>query len=333
MSRSLQNAFVGSLIADAVSMPVHWYYDTGLMDRDYGRIDRYLAPKNPHADSILWRSHYHPKNARAEILHEQAQYWGQRGVHYHQFLGAGENTLNFRLAIELYRLVVQTGSYDADAWLALYIERMTTPGWHRDTYVEEFHRAFFDRFARGENPRSCGIVDQHIGGLSQVPALLAALALVAPNDPKSVEEAIRRHVALTHRGTAADGAALALVRVLSAIAGGLEPRAAIETEAKGFLGRKRLESLAQLEDRTLVGRTFSSACYLPESFNAALSLAWKYAGDFEGGILANARCGGDNCHRGAVVGAILGASNPIPQRWIDGLLSAGSLAPLWQTAQ
>ena len=49
---SYQNAFLGSLVADAVSMPVHWYYDVDALDRDYGDFDRYVAPKNPHPDSI-----------------------------------------------------------------------------------------------------------------------------------------------------------------------------------------------------------------------------------------------------------------------------------------
>ena len=47
-------------------------------------------------------------NADGDILREQAQYWGKRGVHYHQFLTAGENTLNSLLAIELFELVQAT---------------------------------------------------------------------------------------------------------------------------------------------------------------------------------------------------------------------------------
>ena len=52
---------------------------------------------------------------------------------------------------------------------------------------------------------------------------------------------------------------------------------------------------------------------------AALYLAWRHHGDFAAGILANALCGGDNCHRGAVVGALLGAANPIPRPLLEGL--------------
>ena len=68
------DAFLGSLIADAVAMPVHWYYDRQALARDYGTIDDYRAPKTPHPDSILWRSSYTPANEKGEILHEQAQY-------------------------------------------------------------------------------------------------------------------------------------------------------------------------------------------------------------------------------------------------------------------
>src|SRR4051794_38334389 len=55
-------ALWGSLIADALAMPVHWYYDREALRRDYGQVGEYLAPHNPHPDSILWRSAYHPIN-------------------------------------------------------------------------------------------------------------------------------------------------------------------------------------------------------------------------------------------------------------------------------
>ena len=93
-----EQAFLGSLAADALAMPVHWYYDTGALRREYGTVDRFLEPKNSHSGSILWRSEYNALNEKGDILRDQARYWGQRGIHYHQFLKAGENTLNFQLA-------------------------------------------------------------------------------------------------------------------------------------------------------------------------------------------------------------------------------------------
>ncbi|MFP4157454.1 MAG: ADP-ribosylglycohydrolase family protein [Opitutales bacterium] len=147
-------------------------------------------------------------------------------MHFHQFLPAGDNTINYLLGIQLYRSTVRSGAYDPDTWLEIYITCMQRPGWHRDTYLEEYHRAFFDNLAKGKALRECGIKDIHIGGLAHLPCLIAALYL---------------------------------------------------------------------------------AC--------------KYADDFSAGILVNARCGGDNCHRGAVVGALLAAANGIPEHWLDDLKS------------
>ena len=92
-----KGAILGMYIGDALAMPVHWYYDRQALARDYGRVTGYLAPKDPHPDSILWRSAYTPVNKKADILHDQARFWGRPGVHYHQFLQAGENTLNLKL--------------------------------------------------------------------------------------------------------------------------------------------------------------------------------------------------------------------------------------------
>jgi ADP-ribosylglycohydrolase len=69
----------------------------------------------------------------------------------------------------------------------------------------------------------------------------------------------------------------------------------------------------------VIGQRLSPACYIPDAFPASLYLAWKYAEDFSAGICANAQVGGDSCHRGAVVGALLGLANGIPSRWIEGL--------------
>jgi ADP-ribosylglycohydrolase len=61
-------ALNGALVADALAMPVHWYYHRTALERDYGQLASFLPPRNPHPDSILWRSSYHAFNQRGEIL-------------------------------------------------------------------------------------------------------------------------------------------------------------------------------------------------------------------------------------------------------------------------
>ena len=300
------NGYRGALIADALAMPVHWYYDRSALRRDYGVVDHFMAPRNPHPGSILWRSSYKALNARGDILREQAKYWGQREIHYHQFLDAGENTLNFKLAQELFALVRERGDYDADAWLERYIARMLQPGWHHDTYVEEYHRGFFTRYAQGIKPGKCAIRDEHIGGLAMVPALVAALEGASRED---LRRTVRKHVGLTHSDANVLRAADTLVRLLFAVAQGSPLRDAICTEAGDWISVTKAEAWKNQPDDQIVGARFSPACYISEAMPAALYLAWKYHDHFTAGITANAMVGGDNCHRGAVVGSLLGAAS------------------------
>lgn len=311
---SFENAYRGSLVADAVAMPVHWYYDREALRAEYGEITGYLAPKNPHSGSILWRSQYTAANEKGEILHDQARYWGQRGIHYHQFLKAGENTLNFQLATELVRLCEKNGGYDADAWLDRYIDFMLTPGNHRDTYVEEVHRGFFTRYASGKPPRKCAIHDEHIGGLAQVPALCFILR-DAPLP--TLRSAIKEHVGLTHAHANVLRAADTLARLLFRLREGLSVHEAIRREAGDWLSGTQADGWTRQPDTHVIGQRFSPACYIAESMPASLYLVWKYHNDFSAGILANAMVGGDNCHRGAVVGSLLGAANGVPLRWLE----------------
>jgi ADP-ribosylglycohydrolase len=89
--------------------------------------------------------------------------------------------------------------------------------------------------------------------------------------------------------------------------------------------------LLHYPDQVVVGRHFSSACYMDHALPAILYLAVKYADDPEAGLIANTMCGGDNAGRGAVLGALLGAENGIqgwPQRWLNGLLQPPSIEQL-----
>lgn len=304
-----QEAYEGSLAADALAMPVHWYYDREALRRDYGVVDHFMAPRNPHPGSILWRSSYQALNDRGDILREQAQYWGQREIHYHQFLKAGENTLNFKLAAELFTMVRENGGYDPDAWLDRYIARMLEPGWHRDTYVEEYHRAFFTRYSQGKPPAKCGISDEHIGGLATVPALVAALEGM----PREfLRRTVKQHVGLTHAHANVQRAADTLVRLLWALSEGTTLHEAIRREAGDWISGTKADSWCGQPDEKVIGERFSPACYIAEAMPAALYLAWKYHNDFAAGVTANAMTGGDNCHRGAVVGSLLGAACGVP---------------------
>lgn len=318
----LQGALWGLYIGDALAMPVHWYYNRKALYEDYGWVTDYLAPKNPHPDSILFRSSYSASNPRGEILHDQAPYWGQKGIHYHQFLQAGENTLNIKLCSLLIESLNRNRGYDAEDYLRRYVDYMTSPGRHRDTYIEECHRNFFTNYARGIPPRKCGATEKHIGGLVGMVPVLAYYA----EQPEKAGPAALEHLALTHPGEKMADAGRLFADLLLAVLSGRPLKDAIpsriEEQSSPLLGHP-FEKWLDDPDDWVIGPKLSTACYVEHSVPAVLYLALKYHDDPKKALVVNTNLGGDNVYRGGVLGALLGAEHGkkgFPQRWVDGLL-------------
>lgn len=318
----LAGALWGLYIGDALAMPVHWYYNRSALHDDYGWVTDYVAPRNPHPDSVLFRSRYAASNPKGEILHDQARYWGQKGIHYHQFLKAGENTLNITLCELLIESLNQNRSYDADDYLRRYIAFMTTAGNHRDTYIEECHRNFFSNYAKGVPPRRCGAVEKHIGGLAGI----VPIVVFYSDHPDSARAAALEHLALTHPGEKMHAAGRLVAELLLDVLAGTPLDAAIrrliQAQSTPFVGHP-FEKLLTDPDDWVIGPRFSTACYVEHSVPAVLYLALKYHADPEKALIVNSNLGGDNAYRGALLGALLGAGNGLgkfPQRWVAGLL-------------
>jgi len=316
-----KGTIVGLFIGDALAMPVHWYYNRQALYRDYGHVTDYLTPKNPHPDSILWRSEYEVIDRSADILHDQKKYWGQHGIHYHQFLKAGENTLNLKLCALLIDTMVENGTYDSDVYLDRYIDFMTTPGRHKDTYVEEYHRHFFTNYANGKPPRSCGIIEKHISGIIGMIPLIVRYA----DDQEIARRLAFQHLRLTHLGERMTAAGNLLVDILLPVLNGASLKDTIVNKIKSqdnpLVGFPFFRWLGA-PDETVIGRHLSSACYVEDALPATIYLALKYHHDVARGLIANTNLGGDNAGRGAVLGALLGAANgtgAFPQPWVDGL--------------
>lgn len=318
----LRGTLYGLFIGDALAMPVHWYYNRQKLNEDYGWVTDYLEPRNPHPDSILWRSNYVAKNFKGEILHDQAQYWGRKGIHYHQFLKAGENTLNVKICRLLIESINQKGAYASDDFLQKYIAYMTTPGNHRDTYMEECHRSFFANYSRGLPPEKCGRAEKHIGGISGMIPIIAFYH----NQPGKAREAALAHLALTHPGLRMANAGSLIIDILLKVLNGnplpVVIHENIEAQDNPLLGHPFSKWLDE-PDEWVIGPRLSTACYVEHSIPAVIYLALKYRNEPETALIINTNLGGDNAGRGAVLGALLGAAHGVekfPHRWLEGLL-------------
>ncbi len=328
----------GAFVGDALAMPVHWYYNISVLSQDFGIISDYQAPKEHHPNSIMALANTAKAGRGSQdgdivgnvILKGKKHHWGQANRHYHQGMNAGDNTLNLLCARVLLRSLVSKGDYDKKDFLQAYISFMTTPDQHNDTYAESYHRDFFANYAKGIDPENCAGAEGHdtasIGGLVSLPMVIVATLKNAGSS--ATNEAALNHQRLTHRSSALEQHTLELSRLLFNIFNesdlNLENLACEAASHLGFPAAQVVQHVRvnQSSDLKVIGGLLSPACYVDQAFPSVLYLAARYHDDFESALVANTNVGGDNCHRGAVLGAILGASlgiNAIPERWVFGL--------------
>ncbi|KAG1663735.1 hypothetical protein FOA52_006104 [Chlamydomonas sp. UWO 241] len=350
----LRGCLWGIFIGDALSMPVHWYYDPAILYRDFGEIKTYQAPKVKHPGSIMALSNTggHGRGGQEGrtigdvINHGKHEFWGKPGVHYHQGMAAGDNTLNALCARVVMRGIAAQGTYDWRSTLSSYVSFMTTPGSHNDTYAESFHRDFFSNWANGVPPEECargteGHNTAQIGGFVMLPPVILSQS---GKGTEAARTACSRHLTLTHESSKlasyADLYSDMLYKLVNEPTSNL--RDTLRTMASGHMrldklfasgysgGRLDLDKLlaSGLDDRRVVHSTFGSACYIEDSFPSMTYLAFKYADAFDKGVLSNTNVGGENCHRGAALGALLGAGigeSGIPRYLIEGLHESAAI--------
>jgi hypothetical protein len=340
------NAALRSLfIGDALAMPVHWYYNPQDIEQAFpGGIRKLEAAPRYHPSSIMalhstqqggrGRQGAGPATGRREvvgniILKGKRQFWGQANMHYHQRLQAGDNTLNAHCTRLLMRTLAAAadGAYDPNDFLQAYIAFMTADEpQHPDTYAESYHRAFFANYAQGKAPADCAGVTHDtpsVGGLVMI-APLAISALLADVSVSDVKLRCRQHLYLTHPDADLARVCDDYVSLINALLfrDSTAAGATILVEAAGkILGVSIQSLLGQIQhDSDVVGSHFSTACYISGSWPSVMFLAGKYVDEPRSGLLSNTNLGGDNVHRGAVLGVLLGlATDTCVSEWFGQL--------------
>ena len=363
-----RGAYYGLLIADALSMPAHWYYNPNDIVRDFGRLKEFQPPKVRHPSSIMSLSNTGGAGRGAQegtiigdvINHGKKQFWGVPNMHYHRGMSAGENTLNAVVARLLVRTIssdaslpaslVNGAAYSPAKFLEAYLAFMTTPGSHNDTYAESWLRMFFSNWKRGKPLDECADDDRHnidsAGGLVLLPApvLLATAAAAgrgaAVSARVAAETAVVQQLA-THKSQRLASFSKVYASALSQVflspdaqdvAGSLQ-RAVIEagTLLGADLGRLVTNNPGTERDTSVIGGggAFTSACYIEGSLPALLYLAAKYADRPAEALIANTNVGGENCHRGSALGALIGAAHGMAAwkgtGWVESLADGAAI--------
>ncbi|MFK7892203.1 MAG: ADP-ribosylglycohydrolase family protein, partial [Granulosicoccus sp.] len=336
----IKAALWNHFIADALAMPVHWFYNPGDIIRAFppSGIERLEAAPEYHPSSIM-ALHSTARGGRAKtaaklvkwrrrdeaakeeivgdvILKGRRHLWGRPNGHYHHGLEAGSNTLNAWWALELLQWISEHREYDPAKWVEHYIGFMTAdPPAYPDVYAESCHRGFFANWTAGQKPTQCGAVTHDtpsMGALVTVAPL--ALALFATKPLAAAQEQCREHVWLTHPDADLMRVVDAYVELLYSLLHAPKPATneyadkELYVRAASAIPGTRLEKLLAQDkgDAFVVGRTYSLACYITDSWPSVCYLAARYASQPTLALLRNANLGGENAHRGSVLGTLTG---------------------------
>eukprot|EP00535_Pseudo-nitzschia_heimii_P006336 CAMPEP_0197189216 /NCGR_PEP_ID=MMETSP1423-20130617/19373_1 /TAXON_ID=476441 /ORGANISM="Pseudo-nitzschia heimii, Strain UNC1101" /LENGTH=394 /DNA_ID=CAMNT_0042641271 /DNA_START=344 /DNA_END=1528 /DNA_ORIENTATION=+ len=359
LKRALWSFFAG----DALSSPTHWYYGgKSQIVSEYGHpIQDYTKPNRHLSGSILNKSDPNG-GGRAKsaffggggaatkdvtiigdvINHGKLPFWSPgKSYHYHLTLQKGELTLEASLARVLMKsIVANNGRFDADHFRTAYVEFMQTPGSHNDTYASTCHRMFFANLIfRKIDPKDCPDNDQHnvdtIDGL--VLPTIAALANLGSGVGESSASATAC-AGVTRRSSVLGEVAGLWSKVVLAAFGDDERDESSSSSSclSDALSAFAEQTIRRRPNARVKESSTMSACYLGQSLPGLVDMVAKYSDGSSNraggervweGLLANANVGGENVHRGSIMGAVLGAraSDPLPAKLIDGLYAKDDL--------
>ena len=348
---------------DALAAPTHWYYGGfSQVQMDYGSrgITGYTKPKTELRGSILNKSDvngggrsgsttgWFGSNGNNQqqkpdmtiigdvINHGKKPYWDKnKSIHYHATLQKGENTLEAQLARVLMKSIVDHGgTFDATAFRNAYIRFMQQPGSHNDTYASTCHRMFFANLVfRQLPPEQCPDNDGHnvdtIDGLILPTIAVLATAAKPTVDLSHVEAVAAECAAVTRKSSRLDLSSRIWSRLVTSALRESEDATVLQqlNQCGTSWGMRRLPNANQPDQMT--------ACYLDQSIPALLDMVAKYLPHAKNGggvwdaLLSNANIGGENVHRGSILGAVLGARagypKGLPQTLVDGLYDKNNL--------
>ena len=276
-------------------------------------------------------------------------------THYHHGLEAGESTLGAALVRVLMRSVIDRGGYSQDGFLEDFVRYMTQPRDNRDPYTEIYLRRWFEHYSQGVAPENCAEHQRRVWSIGSMGGLIRplVLALLNPDNSFLATGMALGHQQLTHRSELVGSGLSLLVPTLLQLVNGASsqilfrellrqlPAPAVSGEAlfqtyrdhdgpgnipADETWRLHMAFLDENADKRKADY-FATACYIEQALPLIAALGHQHQGDLSAALRANAEAGGDNVHRGMVLGLLLGAgATDIPDHWKAGLKDHSELA-------
>ncbi len=297
MKTNQQAAVLGAFVADALSLGVHWVYNTGVIDKKFGRVEQYHDPITS----------------------------------YHKGKRAGDFTHYGDQMLVLLESIADAEGFDANrfarSWRDLFEDYAG--------YVDKATKSTLENMAGGGDLTQCGSGSDDLAGASRMAPLVAIYAndldeltqacrtqtAITHNEDRVIESAaFFAHALFSVLHGQAPLAAVDGVLSTQFADSSIAPLITMGLESKE---RDTRETIAE----------FGQMCSVEAGLPGAIHLIARYPDDFKTAMVENVMAGGDSSARGMLAGSILGAANgmaAIPDEWIAGMTAGERIRSLLQ---
>ena len=284
----IKAAVIGAFVADALSLGVHWVYNTGVIDKKLGRVEHYYDPLTS----------YHKGKKAGDFTH----YGDQMLVLLESVSGGGFDALRFA---EMWRtFFADYGGY-FDQATKTTLENMDAGKGLTDSASDSDDLAGASRLA--------ALVPVYHDNLEQLVSAARAQTRITHNDDRVL--------------LSADFFARSVFAVLDGQPPLAAMQATLDTHFSdssiASLIRMGLESRDRDTRETIA--EFGQMCSVEAGLPGAVHLISRYADDFKTAMVENVMAGGDSSARGMMAGMVLGAAHgmeAIPAAWQAGMTAS-----------
>jgi len=296
MNDNAKAMVLASFAADALSLGVHWIYNTNVIDKKWGRVEEYIKPERPT---------YHPTKDLGELTHY------------------GDQTL------VLLKSIAGSNGFDLNRFANSWQEFFKS----YKGYFDGATKATLENFAAGKGPANAGSDSDDLAGaariaplafcyrndLKKLTAAVRAQTALTHNNRTVIESAefFGRVVWQVLHGEAPTTA------IKQALGEGFDraPYAKWVTDGLNSVDTDTRQAMLD----------FGQMCEIEAAFPCVVHLIAKYENNLKEGLIENAMAGGDSAGRGLIVGMTLGAhlgKDAIPQKWLSDLRSYQEIVDL-----
>ena len=289
MKENAKAMVLASFAADALSLGVHWIYNTNVIDKKWGRVENYIKPERPT---------YHPTKDLGELTHY------------------GDQTL------VLLNSITQNAGFDLKKFAADW--QHFFKGY--EGYLDTATKKTLENFKTGSEPRTAGSDSDDFAGAARIAPLAYYYRtdLAQLLDSAKAQTALTHN-----NQKVIDSAAFSGQIAFEVLNGARPVAAIQEASSQGFNHppfSKWIEAgLQSIEKDTRQAiLDFGQMCEIDAAFPCVIHLIAKYEDDLKAALIENVMAGGDSAGRGLAVGMILGAHlgiESIPSEWLSGLKS------------